>query len=51
MIAIAVHMGLELIGSFSWACVRGRCAHKHHRILGDGAICLLLAIITVHVVG
>ena len=51
MIAVALHMGLELLGSLSWACVRGRCAHRHHRIVGDGLICLLLAIITVHVIG
>jgi hypothetical protein len=51
VLSIAVHMSLELSGSISWACVRGRCEHRHHRVLGDLVICFLLAVLTVHVVG
>lgn len=46
-----VHAGLELSGQGVWLCVRGKCQHKHHRVVGDGALVLLLAIITVHLVG
>ncbi len=51
MISILVHVGLELGGQGCWACVRGRCAHRHHRWLGDGFLVLALAVLTVHLVG
>lgn len=51
VIAVAIHMSLELLGSASWACLRGRCSHTHHRVAGDVLVCFFLALLTVHLVG
>ena len=51
MFDVAVHLGLELSGQGVWACLRGRCNCKSHRIVGDGLLTLMLAVLTVHLVG
>lgn len=51
MAALAVHWVLEMCGSFSWACVRGRCKHRHHRVIGDALLTLVIAAATIKIVG
>lgn len=48
---VALHMLLELSGQGVWACVRGRCKHRHHRIVGDGIALLAFAFVTVKIIG
>lgn len=51
MFAVALHMGLELAGQGLWTCIRGRCTHRSHKIIGDGAAVLAVALITVRILG
>jgi len=48
---VIIHAGLELLGQGAWLCIRGRCQHRSHRALGDGLLVLLIAVITVHLIG
>lgn len=51
MIDVVLHMGLELCGQGVWACVRGRCKHRHHRYAGDAVILFVIACLTVRWLG
>lgn len=51
MTEILVHWALELGGSGAWACVRGRCSHRSHRIALDVVATLVLATVTVRLMG
>lgn len=48
---IAIHWALELGGSGAWACLRKRCAHRHHRVALDALLTLAVAAVTVRVLG
>lgn len=48
---VVLHAGLELMGQGCWLCIRGRCRHKHHRVLGDALLVVLVAVATVHTIG
>lgn len=51
MIDLAVHWGLEMLGSGCWGVCRGRCGCRWHRWAGDAALTLVLAVVTLQVVG
>jgi hypothetical protein len=51
MVAIATHWALELGGSCAWACLRGRCQHRRHRIALDLVATLLASALTVRLLG
>jgi hypothetical protein len=48
---VLIHWLLEIGGSGVWACLRGRCTHKHHRIMLDLLIALVAAAATVKILG
>jgi len=49
--ATLMHWGLEIAGSASWACLRGRCQHRRHRIALDLLATLVASVITVKLLG
>lgn len=48
---IAIHWLLELGGSGAWACLRRRCEHRHHRVILDAVLTLVIAAVTVKLLG
>lgn len=51
IVDVALHFALELSGQGVWLCIRGRCTHRSHRIIGDTFLLALIAFTTVHLIG
>lgn len=51
MTVFLAHWAFEMGGSGAWACCRGRCNHRHHRILGDMLLTAFLTLMLLRVVG
>ena len=50
-VELLTHWLLEMCGSGCWACARGKCTKRSHRIMGDMGLTLLVAWITMRMVG
>ncbi len=51
MVSFLAHWAFEMGGSGTWACLRGKCAHRHHRVAGDAALTGILTLVLLRVIG
>jgi hypothetical protein len=51
MMTYLIHWLFEMCGSGCWACARGRCKCRHHRLAGDAVLTGILSFVLIHTVG